>query len=327
MPEYLIGVDLGGTRIRAALMDTNLNIIQRVETLTQSHEGVEPTLERIKEQVRRVMPADGSPIRGIGLSVPGPTNPERGVIINPPNLTGWQEVYLGDILHEAFDVPIYVGNDANVAALAEVARGAARGYRHVIYITVSTGIGSGIVIDGRLILGTTGLAAEAGHMMLHFGEGRVSSLENEAAGPDMADQARQRIAAGESSSMAEAVAGDLDAINGSTVGQAAQQGDKLALDIVSRSAMLIGLGMVNLLHLFNPQILVIGGGVSNLGDLLFGPIHETIQKYCIADDYWKDLVITTPDLGEDVSLYGAGTLVLTQGGVVDVGEVVATIGD
>lgn len=327
MPEYLIGVDLGGTRIRAALMDSDLNIIQRVETLTQSQEGIQPTLERIKEQVRRVMPADGSPIRGIGLSVPGPTNPERGVIINPPNLMGWQEVYLGDILHEAFNVPIYVGNDANVAALAEVARGAARGYRHAIYITVSTGIGSGIVIDGRLMLGTMGLAAEAGHMMIYFGEGRVSSLENEAAGPDMADQARQRIAAGESSSMADAVAGELDAINGATVGIAAQQGDPLALEIVTRSATLIGLGMVNLLHLFNPQILVVGGGVSNLGDLLFVPMRETIEKYCIAREYWQDLVITRPHLGEDVSLYGAGTLVLTQGGVVDVGEVVATVGE
>lgn len=326
MPEYLIGVDLGGTRIRAALMDTNLNILRRVETLTQSQEGIEPTLARIRAQILRVLPDDDSPIRGIGLSAPGPTNPERGVIINPPNLYGWQEVHLGDILHEAFGVPIFVGNDANVAALAEVARGAARGYRHAIYITVSTGIGSGIVIDGQLMLGTMGLAAEAGHMMIYFSDDHVSSLENEAAGPDMADQARQRIAAGESSSMAAAVAGDLAAITGAVVGKAAQDGDPLALAIVQRSARLIGLGMVNLLHLFNPQILVIGGGVSNLGDLLFVPIQEMIQKHCIAEEYWKDLVITSPDLGEDVSLYGAGTLVLTRGGVVDVGEVIDTVG-
>jgi glucokinase len=325
MAEVIIGVDLGGTRIRAARLDRDLKILERVETLTLADEGLNPTLQRIKDLIRQVLPDDDTPVAGIGISAPGPLNPETGVIINPPNLPGWREVELGAILHSEFSVPVYVGNDANVAALAEVARGAARGYRHAIYITISTGIGSGIIVDGRMLLGQSGLAAEAGHMIMLVGD-IVSSLEEEAAGPDMADQARARIQAGEESVMKTMVNGDLSKITGSTVGQAARANDPLGLEIVQRSGKLVGLGIVTLLHLFNPEIIVIGGGVSNLGELIFRPMHEAIQQYAISDFYWKSLVITTPDLGEDVSVIGAAVLVATDGGVIDIADVIEQVG-
>jgi glucokinase len=320
MSEYVIGVDLGGTRVRAACLDRNLNVIKRVETLTLAHEGLEPTLGRIKDQIRKVLPESEDTVMGIGISSPGPLDPSRGVILSPPNLPGWHDVPLGAILHDEFHVPIYTGNDANVAALAEAVRGAAQGYRNVIYLTVSTGIGSGIITDGRLLLGTNGLAAEAGHMVMLVGD-RISSLEEEAAGPDMAAQARARIQAGEPSQMTTIANGDVSAITGSIVGRAAQEGDPLALEIVRRSGKLVGLGIVTLLHLFNPQIIVIGGGVSKLGDLIFDPMRAAIEAHAIDDDYWKDLIITQPALGEDVSIVGAATLVVTAGGVEDVAKV------
>lgn len=313
MSDIIIGVDLGGTRIRAAHLDSQLNIVERVETLTLANEGFERTLERIKAQIAEVLPEDRSRVRGIGFSAPGPLNPETGVIVAPPNLPGWKDVPLGQIIRDAFGVPVFTGNDANVAILAEAARGAAAGYRHAIYVTVSTGIGSGIIVDGRLLLGHMGLAAEAGHMVMLV-EDRVSSLEQEAAGPDMAAQARRRIQSGERSAIFDMVKGQLDDITGAVVGRAATTGDPLALSIVQRSGRIVGMGIVNLLHLFNPQIVVVGGGVTNLGDLLFKPMQEAIKAYCIDDDYWKDLILTTPDLGEDVSIIGAGTLVLTDGG-------------
>lgn len=312
MTPYVVGVDLGGTRIRAARLDENLKILQRVETFTLAHEGLEPTLQRIKEQIQRVK-LDDAGLLGIGISAPGPLNPATGVIVAPPNLPGWQDVPLGDILYDAFKVPIFAGNDANVAALAEAALGAGQGYQHVIYVTVSTGVGSGIIIDGRMLLGKSGLAAEAGHMQMLV-EDRVSSLELETAGPDMAEQAKQRIKEGERSSMFEMVNGKIDEIDASTIGKAAREGDPLALSIVERSGKILGLGIVNLLHLFNPEIVIIGGGVSNLGNLLFDPMHAAIKRHCIDDDYWKDTVFTTPDLGEDVSIYGAAALVITEGG-------------
>jgi glucokinase len=301
-----------------------LQIVKRVETLTQADEGLEPTLGRIKDQVRAVLPEDGK-LAGIGISAPGPLNPKTGVVVAPPNLPGWHDVPLGDILHEAFNVPVYVGNDANVAVLAESVRGAARGKRHAIYITISTGIGSGMIVDGRLLLGKMGLAAEAGHMVMLVGD-RVSTLELEAAGPDMAAQAVRRIKGGEKSLISELAGGDLDAVEGSTVGKAAEQGDALALDVVRYCGRIVGMGMVNLLHLFNPEIIVIGGGVTKLGDKLFGPMREAIETYSIDDDYWNDLIITEPELGEDVSIVGAAVLVVTRGGVEDVIQVSEKIG-
>lgn len=323
MAEVIIGVDLGGTRIRAACLNTQLEILTRKETLTLADEGLEPTLGRIKALIHDVLPKDDT-VLGIGISAPGPLNPETGVIVHPPNLAGWQDVPLGDILHQEFNVPVYVGNDANVAILAEACLGVAQGYRHAIYLTVSTGVGSGIIVDGRLLLGRSGLAAEAGHMMMLVGE-QVSSLEDETAGPDMAKQAVQRIRNGESSQITDLVDGNLDDANGKTVGDAALAGDKLALEIVHRSATIVGLGIVNLLVLFNPEIVVVGGGVSNLGDLIFKPMREAIQTHCLDDAYWRDLRLETPNLGEDVSIYGGALLVPTKGGVGDISEVIAQI--
>jgi glucokinase len=190
----------------------------------------------------------------------------------------------------------------------------------VIFITISTGIGGGIVSDGRLLLGRDGLAAEVGHTILLV-NGHVSSLEKEAAGPALARQARERIAAGEASLIRDLVAGDLELITGKVVGRAAQQGDRLALSIVQRAGRMVGLGFVSLLHVFNPEIIVVGGGVSNLGELLFAPMRETIEQHAIDRSYWEHLKIRPAELGENVSLIGAAALVVTRGGVEDVGAV------
>lgn len=325
MSEAIIAVDLGGTRIRAARLNQNLVIEAREETLTETDKGLEYTLGRFKEMVSKVWPTDGTPVAGIGVSSPGPLNPITGVIVAPPNLYGWHNVPLGDILHDTFGVPVYVGNDANVAALAETVMGAAQGYRYVIYITVSTGIGSGMIIDGKMLLGKSGLGAEAGHIIIQSSPEQVR-LELETAGPALAVKAKARIEAGEPSLIKEIVKGDLSQINGATVGKAALAGDALALSIVKEAGRILGLGMVSLLHLFNPEILVFGGSVSdNLGELLLAPMRESIQKYCIDDSYWQDLKIAQAALGDNVSVFGAAALVVTQGGVTDVSEASARI--
>lgn len=323
--KVIIGVDLGGTRIRAACCDRQLNILDRKETFTHAKEGRDATMQRIKDLIRDVMP-DNATVEGIGFSAPGPSNPKTGVVVAPPNLPGWHDVPLGDILHEEFGVPVYLGNDANVAALAEAMRGAAQGYRNVIYITVSTGIGSGIISGGYMILGYEGLGAEIGHIPLVVDQ-RITTLEKEAAGPALASKARSLIEAGEESMITDIVGGNLDAVDGEAVGKAAKQGDTLALAIVEKAGQIVGLGLVTMLHLFNPEIIVIGGGVANgLGDLLLTPARKTIQQYTIDDAYWRDLHIVTPDLPEDVGIIGAAALVLTQGGVDRIDKVLEVIG-
>jgi len=323
MSEAIIAVDLGGTRVRAAHLSHDLNILARQETLTEDERGLEATLERIKEMVRVVWPKDAETrVEGIGISAPGPLNPLTGVVVAPPNLKGWHNVPLGDMLRAEFGVPVYVGNDANVAGLAETILGAARGYRNVIFLTISTGIGSGMICDGKMLLGTVGLAAEAGHIIMIVGD-EVSTLEKEAAGPALARKSVARIQKGEKSLIAEMVQGDLTMVTGATVGNAALQGDAMALEIVRTAGRVIGLGIVSLLHLFNPEIVVLGGGVSiNLRELLFDPMREAIRQHCIDRAYWESLRIEPAALGENVSLIGAGALVATQGGVMDVARVI-----
>lgn len=324
--DVIIGVDLGGTRIRAACCDTQLNIIHREEVLTRAAGGLDATLARIKDLIQQVLPDDDTPVAGIGISAPGPLNPETGVVVAPPNLPGWHNVPLGDILHDAFAMPIFVGNDANVAALAETARGAAVGYRDVVYITVSTGIGGGIITDGHLLLGDVGLGAEVGHMIIVAGE-QITTLEKEAAGPALARKVRAALEAGETSTIIrEMVGDDMDAIDGKIVGEATLAGDPIAKRVVARAAELLGLGTVSLLHLFNPQIIVIGGGVADgLGELLTGPMRATIEANSLDRAYWENLKIVPAKLREDVSIIGSAALVKTRGGVRRLDDVMGDI--
>lgn len=317
MPASIIAVDLGGTRLRSARLNDDLDILQRHEVLTRAKEGVDATLERLMEAIRHVLPTDGAPVEGIGISIPGPTNPFTGVVELGTNL-GWNDVPLARMVQEEFGVTTYLGNDANVAALAEVARGSARGARHAIFITVSTGIGGGIVVDGRMLLGKHGYAAEVGHMPITVA-GQVTTYEKEIAGPGLARKARARIAAGETSIMSELVEGKLDAINGGTVGSAALQGDALALDIVTRAGSLLGLCVAGLLLVFNPEVVVFGGGVIyGVGDLMLKPMREAVEQHIIDDAYYKNVRYAVAELGENVSVIGAGALVTTRGGVDDV---------
>lgn len=322
MGKQIIAVDLGGTQIRTARYDEHLNLLQRENTLTLADEGLEPTLGRLKEYIHKVMPENKDDVRGIGFSAPGPLNPITGVIVAPPNLDGWHNVPLADIIHEEFGIPVFVGNDANVAALAEATKGVAQGHRHVIYLTISTGIGGGMICDGMMLLGREGLGAEAGHIPMIVEEGKVSSLELEAAGPAIASKVRQRIKAGETSLVTELVDGDLLKIDAKAVGQAAEQGDTVAIEQLAYAGRIIGIGIVTLLHLFNPDIIVIGGGVSKTGDLLFKPMWDAIRQHVIDDAYIDNLKIEKAALGDDVALIGAAALVATDGGRMDIKDLI-----
>jgi glucokinase len=323
--DYVIGVDLGGTRLRAALMDDDLTIRAREETLTQAADGFEASLDRMKGLIRSVWPKDNGRVQGIGVSIPGPTNPFTGVVELGTNLKGWAHIPLARLLSEEFGVPVFLGNDANVAALAEATRGSAVGYKHVIFITLSTGVGTGLIVDGRLVLGREGLAGESGHIILVAEDGRVSTFEKEASGTALGRKARERVETGAESLMLTLAGGEISRITGKTVSEAAAQGDAVALEVIENVGFMAGLGVVSLLHTFNPDIIVFGGPVSSLGERLFGPMRAAIEKHAITREYWKDLVIALAGLGENVSLIGAGVLVLTGGGVESISRVKARL--
>ncbi|HLY27416.1 MAG TPA: ROK family protein [Aggregatilineales bacterium] len=315
MPQDVyIGVDIGGTRVRAACLSPDLNIITRTETASLASEGRDAVIERIFGQVQAVWPTDGSRVLGLGISAPGPVNPKTGVVVMPPNLDGWHNVPLRDICREKFGVETYLGNDANLAALAETDMGAGRGYQDVLFLTISTGIGGGVITGGKMLVGAEGLGAECGHIIMIVEGENVSTFEKEAAGPAIARQARAAMEAGEKSSILELAGGKLDNVNTKHVSEAAKAGDKLALRLVTRAGKIIGLGITSFLLIFNPQIVVLGGGViEGTWELLRGPMMEAIQTYSLDPEYWNHLEIKLAALGENVSLVGAAALALHQG--------------
>ena len=320
MAEQIIAVDLGGTQIRTARLDAKLNLLQRENTLTLAREGPAPTIERIKRYIARVLP-QGADVAGIGISSPGPLDAAAGVIIAPPNLPGWRDVPLARIIGDAFGLPVYLGNDANVAALAEASKGAAQGKRHVIYITVSTGVGSGIICDGKLLLGRGGLAAELGHIPILVDGERVSSVELEAAGPAIARRVQAALGAGRESLLRCHAEGDHSQIDAEAVGKAAAAGDALAIEALAHAGRILGLGIVAALHLFNPEVIALGGGVTKTGDLLFAPMRQTIRQHILDGAYLEGIKICAAALGDDVALVGAGALVATRGGHLDIREI------
>jgi glucokinase len=318
MTKHVIGIDLGGTQMRAAMADAYGNILRRETAPTLAHEGPDAVLARLKQLVAQAL-RDDKPA-AVAVGAPGPTDPYRGVVLMGPNLPGWRNVNLREILGEAFGAPVFVGNDANLAGLAEYRFGAGRGVRHLIYITVSTGIGTGIIVDGRLLLGREGLAAEAGHMTLDAAAEAdenddeyhvVGTLEGLASGPNIARRAQCELQAGAVSSIPTLVNGDFTAVTTRILLQTAQAGDAFAQEQFCRAGRYLGIGITNLLHIFNPDRVVIGGGVwLHCQPFLEASMWETIRGRAQSPEYWQQLEIVTAALDDDTGLLGAVALAL-----------------
>ena len=311
MSETYIAIDLGGTRVRAARCRADGTIEARAEQLTHSEDGLEAVLGRIAEMTRQVWPA--APPVAIGVGAPGPLDPFTGVIYGAPNLPAFAGLPLRDWLRERFGVPVYVGNDANVAALAEWRYGAARGHHHVVYLTISTGIGGGVIIDDRLLLGANGLAGELGHMSIDYNGrpdkcGNLGCLEALASGPAIRRRAIERLEAGEASALPHVVGGDLSQVSVERLHAVAEAGDALANSVIDDAAAAIGFGVVSFLHIFNPSIVVIGGGVTHLGGRLFDPLRAVVDRHVMDRRFLAPIVEAS--LKENVGLLGGLALAL-----------------
>ena len=317
MPSFIIAVDLGGTQIRAALCDPSGQVFKRAARATKAQEGLEAVLARIALTIEEA--AEGvaeESIAGIGIGAPGPLDPMTGTILAAPNLPGWINVPLRNLISARFGKRTFLGNDANLAGLAEAIYGAARGVSDVVYLTISTGIGSGIIVDGRLLLGSRGLAAEAGHTIIDpngpkCGCGNNGCIESFAAGPAITRDVVARLKAGKSSKLTKLSGGDLSKVDTRMINDAAQAGDKLAVNAFRRAGSYLGLGIVNLLHLFNPRMVVLGGSVTKAGPLLFDPMWETIRAKAMPP-YLEGLAIVPAALSDDVGLLGALALAATE---------------
>lgn len=310
-----IAVDLGGTQIRTARFTERGQMEERFAIPTKAREGFDSVFARVVSAVQEVWPSVGS-VDAVGLGAPGPLNFKRGVLRFAPNLPGWVNVPLRDMLREELGVPSFVGNDADVAALAEHRFGAGKGVADMIYMTISTGIGGGMIFSNRLFTGGNGLGGEVGHMAIDPNGpkcscGNVGCLEVLASGTAIGRRARQRLAAGEVSVLSEWVEGDLSRITAKQVSQAGKEGDPLAISVFRQAGTYIGSALVSLMYMLNPSLFVLGGSVTLAGDLLFDPICQTVNARAPLA-YREQTRIVRAELGGDVGLWGAFALSLME---------------
>ena len=301
--SYHIAVDLGGTQIRAALYPTGTLQPEKLERIP-THSAGEMPLTRLLELIAAIYPTNDR-LLGIGVSAPGPLDPFSGTILTAPNVKGFSNLPLRKIIAERFGVPVTVGNDANLAALAEWKYGAGQGFHNLIYMTISTGIGAGVILADRLVLGERGLATELGHVtVLPDGPlcpcGQYGHLEAIAAGPAIAKWAEDQIKSGKASSLPAG-----QGLTARSVGEAAKNGDQLAIRALERAGHWIGLALANYLHIFNPAAIVLGGGVTRSGEYLLGPLRQALKKYALSEHYLDGLTLVTAMLGDEVGLTGA----------------------
>lgn len=311
--ELAIGLDLGGTNIKGILIDGAGNVHSKTDIATQAGDGPEAVARRMAEMISAFEEAAekaGRKAIGVGIGIPGLPEQESGVVVFAPNL-GWKNVPLLKFLRAAVSLPVIMENDANAAALGEQWLGAGRGSANMIIITIGTGIGGGLVLDGKLYTGTSGSAGEIGHTVINpqgplCSCGSRGCLETYTSATAMIRMAREAVKQGKKTCLAAK-----EKIDARDIVDAAIEGDSAAAEIVSFAAKYLGIGIANMINILNPDKVVIGGGVAGAGDILFDPLISSVRKWSLkaAADAVK---IVPAQLGNTAGCIGAARLVLEQ---------------
>jgi len=322
MQDRFLAVDLGGTRLRVAVTDEGFRLSGRQEEATALPEGPEGVVRQIGRMMDRSLLDSGvahARIRSVAVGSPGPLDAKLGVIHGAPNLTGWTRVPLKRMLEERLDLPVAVVNDANAAALAEHRLGAGRGTRDFVYLTISTGIGGGVIVNGRPLEGASGTAGELGHTTIdRHGPvckcGNIGCLEALASGTAIGERFQHGLQAGRRSSASNWLGPE--AASAADVTRAAQEGDLYALEVFTDAAEALGFGVLNCIHTFNPEVIALGGGVTHAGSLLFDPMMRIVERYAFPIPR-GDVRIVPAELGDDVGLAGAACVAVASAGVTE----------
>lgn len=315
MPELGIGIDLGGTKILTGLMTLDGEILKRRLIPTEAGTQVPAVIiDRMADSVRELMAEAGQAqkIMGLACAAPGPITYPHGVIMDSPNL-GWQQVRLKHELEKRLDQKVIVGKDTDLAALGEYYFGQGCQYEYLLYITVSTGIGGGIIADGKIYHGTRGGAGEFGHMVVNPSGyycfcGRRGCLEAQASGTAIAKMAGFMMTGADKGWQNHGG----QAVTAREVGTAARQGNKVARRILANVVADLGSGIANLVHIFNPQIVVLGGGVmQGLQDIILKPLRERVMDE-VFPLHGAGLQIELTSLGADIGLYGCLAAIIQE---------------
>ena len=321
--RFVLGIDIGGTNlVVGSVAEDGGSLLALGSEPTLAEAGATAVVDRLVAlaertiaQTRREVP--GAEILGVGVGAPGPLDTKSGVVLLTPNL-GWVNMPLRRIIHDRLGLPAALDNDANCAVLGEWWVGAARGARNAIGITIGTGIGGGLVLDGKLYHGASDVAGEIGHTSIDT-EGRrckcgnYGCLEAYASGPNIAMRALEAVEAGAPSSLSTLVGDAAHPITAQTVYEAAQQGDELALEVVNDTAKFLGVGIANLLNVFNPEVVVVCGGVTLAGDHLFVPLRREVARRAFKPAV-QACRIVPGELINTAGVYGAAKVFLDQTG-------------
>ncbi|MBD3295955.1 MAG: ROK family protein [Candidatus Omnitrophica bacterium] len=320
MKKHVAGVDIGGTKIAAGIVDDRGSVLEKVVLPTRADEGFDVSLSQVYTSIAEVIELSGlgaDRINGIGVCAPGPLDPESGIVHNPPNLKGWKDVDLVGLLKKRFRKETRLENDANAAGMAETKWGAARGSDDVFYVTVSTGIGTGIIIDGQIYHGKNGMAGEGGHVTIDYDSrvvcncGNIGCVEALASGPGTVKRIVRTLKKnpGMETAISDMVDGVLDDITMVTVAEAAREGDDLAREAIQQQARYVGIWLGSMISVLDPGMIVIGGGVSLIGDLFFDEVKKTIPSRTI-NIYADKTPVVQAALKRDVGLLGAASIMM-----------------
>jgi len=301
--DVYVAVDIGGTHIRVAAYPADSTTAIAHHRIPTRAKGSTP-VERLVTLLHEVITPELNVI-AIGLAAPGFLEPRTGIVIIAPNVPGWNNLPLREILTSEFHVPVLLGNDANLAALGEYTYGAGRGFEHLLYLTISTGIGGGVISEGKMLEGWRGMAGEFGHITVMnngplCGCGQRGHLEAIASGPAIARWTAEQLA--------EGVPSILPADPPPTakeISTAAANGDLLAIRAFPRSGMFFGQALAGFIHIFNPQIVIMGGGVTRSGPIWLDAVKDSLYASVMSPEYLRGITLTTAALGDDAGLHGA----------------------
>ncbi|MEE9248781.1 MAG: ROK family protein [Dehalococcoidia bacterium] len=308
--NLILGIDIGGTSLRLALAQSAERVLSRRKVASPADQDPQVMVDTISRLVGELLAeAGGGPLAAVGVSAPGPVDSKSGTLMDPPNLIRFHTVPLRDLLRRELSAPVALENDANAAVLAEHRMGSGQGVQDMVYVTMSTGIGGGLIAGGRLITGARGGAGEIGHITIDVkgppcGCGKNGCWEAMASGTAINKELVRRVGAGEDSVLAESVRRDPSLVDARAVHEAALQGDQLSNDILDKVAYYTGVGLGSVVNILNPELVVVGGGLTRNGDRILGPAFEICRQQ-IFPLHNKGLRLEVSHMGDQVALLGA----------------------
>ena len=312
--DLIVGVDFGATFIKVGLLDIKGRMIKKSMFSSKGYASRDKLIDRIAIEIKEILSSQKSRVLGLGMGVPGPVDYKKGIVYNLTNVKGWKKVPLRDILRKKTGLPVFIDNDANAACAGEARWGAAKGYKYIVCVTLGSGVGTAVIINGKIYRGRGYSAAEMGHICIDRNGpkcncGSNGCIETFLGNSYIVKDVVESLKQGKKSILLKLANGKYSDITPKLIDKAAKMGDKFSIDIWKMAGENLGIGLTGIVNTFNPEIIVIGGGLSKAGKLLFNSVNDTVKQRAMKV-FTGDLKIKRARFIEDAGTFGAAALVL-----------------